>query len=42
MRSRKYASEAMIEVTHLQKLHKRDSVDFTIRKGSFERKLAEL
>ena len=39
---RKNASEATKKVTHLRNLHMKDSTSFSIRKGSFERELAEL
>ena len=32
----------MIEVTHLQKLHRKDSTSFSIRKDNFERELVKL
>ena len=41
-KSRKNALEATIEVTHLRKLQRKDSVSFSIRKDNFERELAEL
>ncbi|EHA8586429.1 hypothetical protein COCNU_scaffold000363G000010 [Cocos nucifera] len=41
-KSRKNASEATIEVTHLCKLHVKDSMTFIIKKDNFERELVEL
>ena len=41
-RSRKNASEAMIEVTYLWKLHRKDSTSFSIWKDNFKRKLVKL
>ena len=41
-KSRKNALEAIIEVTHLRKLHMKDFISFNIKKGNFERELAEL
>ncbi|EHA8586611.1 hypothetical protein COCNU_scaffold000575G000020 [Cocos nucifera] len=41
-KSRKNALEVIIEVTRVRKLQIKDSTTFTIKKGSFERKLVEL
>ncbi|EHA8590250.1 hypothetical protein COCNU_scaffold016396G000010 [Cocos nucifera] len=41
-KSRKNASEATIKVTHLRNLHRKDSTNFSIRKGSFEKEMAKL
>ena len=40
--SRKNASEATVKVTCLRNLHKKDSTNFSIRKDSFEKKMAKL
>ena len=41
-RSKKNASEATIEVTHLRKLHIKDSISFNIKKDNFEKEQTEL